>query len=149
MEQIGDEEDDKDEDYSEEDEERSEAYYLRSGILGQVAHVYQDLKESNLSDDEYSKRRKFVDDLTAPFVRVAVLPDDEVEKHYTKSLAAIPHIIGDLLLDTLYEHHDNTVIDTKNRKIDIVLDWRFYYVDFLRIMLKYVIISTEVCNLSA
>ena len=123
----------------EDDEEQSEADYIRSRVLAVVAYLYRDLKDANLSDDEYSKRRKFVDDLSTPFIRVAVLPDDEVKEQFSKSYATIPQLICDLLLSTIYNNGDSTVIDKENRKITIVLDWRFYYLDSFRCRLCYTI----------
>jgi len=122
----GNEEDD------EESEEQSEADFLRRYILTLVAYLYEDIKKGNPSEDKYSQQRQFIDYFVAPFVLIVALPDDEVEEQLTNSLAAIPHIIGELIADTLYNHIEDVVSVGDEKKIRIALDWRFYYIDSFR-----------------
>jgi len=114
---------------SQEDTEvTSRVQMLRDVVLHNIAYFYQTLKKDGLTKEEYSKRRHFLEVLTANISRIADLPGAEVEDYfYEEQLESMAHFMGENLMEVFDDPQYRVRINEDNRSIEIALDWRFYY----------------------
>jgi hypothetical protein len=93
-------------------------------------------ERQKLTADEYSRRRRFLDELTIDVSRISFLPDDEVLAAYEDFGLGLSPELAHWFIDHIVPRLENSDIK-ENEQFSFVLDWEFVTLVTLRNYLIY------------
>jgi hypothetical protein len=111
---------------------------IRRTVVECIAFIYRSLGEERqkLTADEYSRRRRFLDELTIDVSRISFLPDDEVLAAYEDFGLGLSPELAHWFIDHIVPRLENSDIK-ENEQFSFVLDWEFVTLVTLRNYLIY------------